>query len=60
MEWIIEKIKLEKEFDEISCAIEDIQICLGCGSESISVIENKIQCNCCGNMKLKCGNSDLV
>ena len=52
--------KKEKEFDGISCIIHDIQICLNCGSESITVIGNEIQCTSCGNIKSKCGVRYLV
>lgn len=60
MEWVFGKPKLEKEFDEISCAIQDIQICLDCGSDNINVINNEIQCNRCGKAKSKCEVSVLV
>ena len=49
-----------KEFDTISCIAHNIQICLNCGSESITIIENEIQCNSCGNINSKCGVRDLV
>lgn len=53
MDWVLLQ-KEEKEFDAISCAIQDIQICLNCGSENIIIINNKIQCKNCGNIKSRC------
>ena len=58
MDWVFPQNKVEKEFDAISCIIQDIQICLNSGSESISIVENKIQCNYCEERKSICGNKD--
>ena len=59
MDVIIVKTKEEK-VDAISCVVYNIQICLSCGSESIAVIDNKIKCNSCGNIKSKCEAKYLV
>jgi len=60
MDRVLLQNEVEKEFDAISCVIHNIQICLNCGSKSITLIDNKIKCNNCENIKSKCGVRDLV
>lgn len=60
MEWVFLQDKVEKEFDAISCIIQDIQICLNCGSENITIIVNEIQCKGCGYTKSKCEVAEVV
>jgi len=44
----------EKEFEAINCMIQDIKICLNCGSERIVRINNEARCENCGNVKSRC------
>jgi len=43
-----------KEKDERSCVVDNIQICLNCGSKNIIITDNEIRCNSCENIKSKC------
>ena len=57
MDWVFVG---EKEFEEINCAIEDIQICLKCGSGNIIINDNEARCKSCENVKSICKVKDLV
>jgi len=50
----------EKEFEEMRCVVHNIQICLNCGSERVSIIDNEITCYNCGSIKSKCEIKSLV
>lgn len=50
----------EKEFEEMRCVVHNIQICLNCGSERVSIIDNEITCYNCGRIKSKCEIKSIV
>jgi len=57
MDWVFVG---EKEFDEINCAIQDVQICLKCGSENIIIKYDEAKCKSCGNVISICETNDFV
>jgi len=57
MDWVFVG---EQEFDEINYAIQDIQICLKCGSENILIKDDKDKCKSCANIISICEGKDFV
>lgn len=57
MDWVFVG---EKEFDDINCAIQDVQICLKCGSENILIRNDQVKCKSCQNIISICEDKNFV
>jgi len=50
----------KKEFNEINYILQDVQICLKCGSKNVTIKEDESKCKSCVDIISICESNDFV